>query len=152
MDIIRAPGLSSADAWLTNETTFPAVWPVAAQIMVEHPRGLLDRMSISEVRSYILRKDFDLWVGLDGGKVEAVMLTSVRDYTYQRVLYIDWAGGNLRKYAAVTLAKLELYAQVQQIDEIEIQGRPAIARMLKRAGYAPKRVVLAKTIVQARRH
>lgn len=152
MDTILARGQSSADTWLTNETTFPAVWPRAAQVMVDNPRGLLDRMSISEVRARILRNEYDLWVGLEAGVIEAVMLTSIGEYTYQRILYMDWAGGLLRKYAKVTLEKLELYAQVQLIDEIEVQGRPAIARMLKRAGYTPKRVVMAKSVIQARRH
>ena len=152
MDTTLALGTSSADAWLTNMTLFPAVWPRAAEIMTAHPKGLLDRMSITEVRARILADEYELWVGLDKGQIEAVMLTSIGEFTYRRVLYMDWAGGDLRKYGGVTLKKLELYAEAQLIDEIEIQGRPAIARMLKRAGYTQKRVVMSKEIIPARRH
>lgn len=144
-DILEQRGLSSIpNWWRVGEDSFPAAWFEAEKIMRKYPRGLLDISSLAEVKKSIETGYATLWLGIDDRKVEAAMLTAICEYAHARHLYVNWAGGDGKKYLALGLKRLEEFCQHLHIDEFHVPGRKGIQRVMRKYGYECERVIMSK--------
>lgn len=132
-----------------SQEELPYFWDIVLEIMKEHPRGLLDVMSVDEVLNGIQVGLFDLWVGVDKKEVEVAVLTSFSRHAFVSILYVVWGGGIGKKYWRVGIETIEHYAQIIGADTIRVQTtRQGVLRIAKKYGYLPEEIILVKRFEQ----
>jgi hypothetical protein len=130
------------------EEELPKLWDAVKPIMMAHPRGLLDVMSIEEVHHYIATGLYDLWVGVHERRVEVALITSLSRHAHEQPLFLIWGGGEGRKYWEVGHKTLEHFAQLIGATQIRVPGRRGVGRWAERFGYLEEQVVYVKKINQ----
>lgn len=138
-------GLSSRpEIWLIPQGGLSFYWPAAEAIMRKYPKGLLEVQSLSEVRSMVAQGMYNLWLGIDDDRVEAVLLSAVYQFAHARQCWIIWGGGLGRKYIPEGVKKVEQYCTVLEVDELHVPGRIGMERVFARYGFAREKVIMVK--------
>lgn len=140
------PSSGEPGMWLTNVEQLPFIWPAVEKILLAKGKDtLLLRYEPRDVLQLISQQDIDLWVGVDKGKIEFVLLLFMQTYPKRKVYHTLWAGGkSVKKY--LPMDKVEYYALLQGAVETEITGRRGWMKLFP--SYKAVEVVLRKNIAR----
>src|SRR5262245_9610949 len=89
----------------------PEYWPGFMQLFLEHGGRLKELSDPKHLFVAILKGDWDLWVLADEQKVQAAMLCSWVQHSYDKLYQINWmAGEEIKPYIGEGLEYIEKYA------------------------------------------
>lgn len=129
--------MSNPDVYLVSPGDLRMIWPRVAELFEEHP-GLREQFTIDELMTYLLNAScYQLWVGVDRGEIEGIMVTGFVSHVYGNKLHIVGICGEhlFRKYIRLGLSKLEQYGAMTECSEIVFEGRDKWKKIMQKFGY-----------------
>lgn len=127
---------SSPDVFLVNPPDLVAIWPRVAEIVESYP-GIREQFTLGEIMVYLTNGNYQLWLGVDQGEIEGVMLTCVVRHNNTSKAHICGICGDhlFNKYIAIGLKKFEQWSCLMGCDEIVLDGRDKWEQVLTKFGY-----------------
>jgi hypothetical protein len=125
------------DVSLVNPPDLHLIWGRVMEIFDAHT-GLKEQFTPGELLIHLLNgTTYQLWVGVEDGDIEALLVTATIPYVNGNKLHIVGVAADhlLHKYIETTLSKLEQYGCIMNVDEIIFDGRPGWKRVMQKFGY-----------------
>lgn len=140
-------GSSSASFGIVPKEALPVVWTEIVQIMKDHPKGLIEFAEPQDVLHELLSSNMLLWVGMNEGQIELVVLQTLESTPKSKRATISWLGGkNLKFYMAIGLDKLELCSKQLGADVLTFRTSSALVRLTRRYGFQPVATLVEKNL------
>lgn len=143
----RSSSLGEKQIALLEPDQVMTFWPGLRAKMMDRPSAWLDATP-EETLIKVMKGQLQMW-GLINEELllDAVLFTTVEDTPQGRVLSITGAWGEgLEDYVEVLGETIPKVAEQFGVDMIEVTGRPAWVRKLKRLGFYLQRVTMMRPV------
>lgn len=114
------------------------IWEDVKAVLDPAVKTAKNKLSIKDVRDYIEKGIYELWVVMDNTKIVAAMTTRVIEYPERKALAMDFIGGSrMKEWLPEAQRTLEKFAKDNNCLHLEGYGRKAWKRWLDKYGWKP---------------
>lgn len=98
-------------------------------------------LTVWDIKRLIGKGLMQLWLGVQQGEVETVMVTEIADYPAKRIVRVVALAGRISPYLHV-FEMIKEWAVVNGAVELEAWCRPAMSRLLRRYGFSKRHEIV----------
>lgn len=141
--------VTEAEARASTDLMFSAVpkevvhvvWDRASSILTKAAKTTHGRYEIEDIRARIDSGHYVLWVVMDGEEVIVALITCVVEYPQRNAMNIEFmAGERMWEWLAMVMETLIRYSRANGCKHVELRGRPAWTKVLKKYGFEAEQV------------